>query len=373
MQRAAAAVLGALLVVAGACGTSPDASDDPADAFVPEQVDAGAGDPDPAADPDLEEAPDEPEPEPEPELEPEPEPVEGVDWTRVGHDPQVFSGEGASACELSAVVAAGPGLVAVGKEHQTAAVWTSPDGQVWSRVPHDEAVFADGWMWMNDVVETGDGLVAVGRDEGRTRGAAWTSRDGEQWTRVAHEGSGLDDEVSSHLHAVSAGGPGLVAVGAILTSELAVWTSTDASSWVRVDPPEGAGSGQLLNDVIAAGPGFVAVGSDQMLGAGLVWTSPDGLSWTRVAHDDAVFGSGDERLVMLSVAEAQEGLVAVGIDRTSELPVVWTSEDGLAWQRLADDPFEGDVEVAAISAGGGGLVAVGRDRDERAAAVWTSP
>ncbi len=71
-------------------------------------------------------------------------------------------------------------------------------------------------------------------------------------------------------------------------------------------------------------PGFVAVGSDQMLEAGLVWTSPDGLSWTRVAHDDAVFGSGDERLVMLSVAEGEEGLVAVGRDRDERAAAVWT-------------------------------------------------
>jgi hypothetical protein len=49
---------------------------------------------------------------------------------------------------MSAVVAGGPGLVAVGHddagEDEDAAVWTSPDGLVWSRVPHDEAVFGGG-------------------------------------------------------------------------------------------------------------------------------------------------------------------------------------------------------------------------------------
>jgi hypothetical protein len=52
-----------------------------------------------------------------------------------------------------------------------AAVWTSVDGIIWTRVPHDEAVFgegvgfgSEGFQGMNSVTAGGPGLVAVGFD-----------------------------------------------------------------------------------------------------------------------------------------------------------------------------------------------------------------
>jgi len=46
---------------------------------------------------------------------------------------------------MMSVTVGGPGLVAVGLDESSgdkdAAVWTSPDGITWSRVPHDDAVF----------------------------------------------------------------------------------------------------------------------------------------------------------------------------------------------------------------------------------------
>ena len=50
-------------------------------------------------------------------------------------------------------------------EEGNAAVWTSPDGFTWSRVPHDEAVFGGaGEQKMVSVTGGGLGLVAVGYD-----------------------------------------------------------------------------------------------------------------------------------------------------------------------------------------------------------------
>jgi len=63
--------------------------------------------------------------------------------------------------------------VAVGTEQtsgQDAVVWTSSDGITWSRVPDDEAVFGGtdrpdlNRQWMNGVTAGGPGLVAVGTD-----------------------------------------------------------------------------------------------------------------------------------------------------------------------------------------------------------------
>ena len=57
-----------------------------------------------------------------------------------------------------------------------AVVWTSPDGVIWSRVPHDEAIFGgDGLQAMSSVTAGGPGLVAVGEDEsgGDSDGGVW--------------------------------------------------------------------------------------------------------------------------------------------------------------------------------------------------------
>ncbi len=68
---------------------------------------------------------------------------------------------------MSSVAVGGPGLVAVGAagpfDDLDAAVWTSPDGITWSRVPHDEAVFGRGGDQEIFIVTAGGpGLVAVG-------------------------------------------------------------------------------------------------------------------------------------------------------------------------------------------------------------------
>lgn len=64
------------------------------------------------------------------------------------------------------VIVAGPGFVAVGHDHADAAVWTSPDGTAWSRVPHNESVFGgEDAEWMASVTAGGPGLVAVGSAE----------------------------------------------------------------------------------------------------------------------------------------------------------------------------------------------------------------
>ena len=73
------------------------------------------------------------------------------DWVRIPGDVAIFGGPGDDA--IAGVVAGGPGLVAVGSDYEggsgsdggeisdgDAAVWTSPDGVAWTRVPHDEAV-----------------------------------------------------------------------------------------------------------------------------------------------------------------------------------------------------------------------------------------
>lgn len=122
------------------------------------------------------------------------------------------------------------------------------------------------------------------------------------------------------MFSVTVGGPGLVAVGSDGSGDdfdAAVWTSVDGVTWSRVPPDEsvfGRAGIQMMVSVTAGGPGLVAVGSD---GSGdedaAVWTSVDGLTWSRVPDDESVLG-GVRSQMMLSVIDREQGLVGVGRD-----------------------------------------------------------
>ena len=137
--------------------------------------------------------------------------------------------------KIIAVAAGGPGLIAVGYDvsggDADAAVWTSADGLVWSRVPHDDAVFGGGdAQEMVAVAAGGPGLVAVGFDvSGGDLGAAvWTSADGLVWSRVPHDEALFGGVDAQQMIAVIPGGPGLVAVGYGVSGgglDAAVWVS----------------------------------------------------------------------------------------------------------------------------------------------------
>jgi hypothetical protein len=289
-------------------------------------------------------------------------------WSRVPHDAAVFGGAGGQ--RMFDVTVGGPGLVAVGESGPgDAAVWTSVDGLSWSRVPHDEAVFGgEGAPLMFDVTVGGPGLVAVGSvlidGWSVTDAAVWTSVDGLTWSRVPHDEAVFG---GARMSGVTAGGPGLVAVGTVgaisdgADRDAAVWTSVDGLIWSRV--PREAVSGRSGNypmwSVTAGGPGLVAVGWDGSDAA--VWTSADGLTWSQVPHDEAIFGAtgGWE---MVSVTAAGPGLVAVG-------DAVWTSVDGRTWS-LADNSADSGDTMWSVTAAGPGLVSVG-DADTDAA-VWVA-
>ncbi len=317
---------------------------------------------------------------------------DGITWTRVPHDETVFGG--ANSQTMWDVTVGGPGLVAVGWDGQgilddnpdvDAAIWTSLDGVTWSRVPHDEAVFGAAFMW--SVTAGGPGLVAVGwtgdGDIPDQNAAVLTSVDGITWSKVPHDEAVFGGSVMS---SVTVGGPGLVAVGQTegywTDTDAVVWTSVDGITWSRVAHDEtifGGPQRQTMYDVIVGGPGLVAVGRDgderpwdnSFESAAAVWTSIDGIAWTRIPHDETVFGTGGNKL-MLSVTAGGPGLVAVGAQSPGgpfETPV-WTSPDGFTWTRVPDDVTVRGV-MAGVTTGGPGLVAVGLDTSG-ATAVWTS-
>ncbi len=293
----------------------------------------------------------------------------GYRWSRVPHDAAVFGGGGTQSQWMEGVTAGGPGLVAVGSDGTSAAVWTSADGATWERVPHDETVFGEfgEWMSMLSVTAGGPGLVAVGYEglrfsEPGSRAAVWTSVDGRTWSRAPQDEMVFGGEFSQVMKSVTSGGPGLVAVGEDAAAA-AVWTSVDGLTWVRVPHddaifPGRGGQGFGMTGVTVGGPGLVAVG-----GSDMVWTSVDGSTWSRAPKQD--FGGG----LMWGVTAGGPGLVAVGFDDYEDdgfvqIAVVWTSADGLTWSRVpyAEAVFGGpgeNMSMNSVTSTDQGLVAVG--------------
>lgn len=334
--------------------------------------------------------------------------LDNLEWSRVPHDHAVFGGE--DGAEMASIAAGGPGFVAVGVTGdgvgdlgvRNAAVWTSPDGIAWSRVPHDDAVFgSDGDQEMVSVTAGGPGLVAVGYrfDEPGRPGVypgVWTSPDGITWSPAPANQEGFGDGKAA-MTSVTAGGPGLVAVGEDAWSA-AVWTSPDGVTWTRIPhDPAVFGTGLVGNDlwvpqtamrdVIVGGPGLVAVGEEgvwggsengvdhESTGVAVVWASSDGVTWTRVPHDEDVFG-GEGFQKMSGVATGGSGLVAVGefeLDNTGRAQV-WNSPDGYTWSRVPyddaifgpDPALDADRAMTDVATLDSGLIAVGTG-------TWISP
>lgn len=345
---------------------------------------------------------------------------DGISWTRVTHDESVFGGQYTEM--MTSLVAGGPGLIAVGydmyhpagasptsqRREADAAVWISPDGLVWSRVPHSEGVFGgDYWLEMSAITAVGDGFVAVGYRglAGTTSAAVWLSPDGLSWSRVPHSEPVFGGYGDQRMRGVTAGPAGVIAVGVDQADEgtfdAAVWTSADGNGWSRVahdDTVFGGRGDQEMNAVAATGFGLIAVGSrwvpeqpgDRF---SVVWVSADGSEWSQVPYDENVFG-GRGAQVMWAVAPGGPGVVAVGEDSAFTGGThAWVSADGLTWSRVLIDeavrPYGDDTgtvfvppgghgwyalgELRGVSVGGPGLVAVGTTFLADKAVVLFSP
>jgi hypothetical protein len=308
--------------------------------------------------------------------------ADAVDWTPIPHDEAVFGGPGSQ--NMIDVVSGGPGLVVVGIiDHAYFGGRRSP----FELRPGEVGVF-----------------MPSGRDD--VDAAVWVSPDGLTWERVpdpdgVFSGPGNFGAADEAMEAVAVGNGLIVAVGSANTNA-AVWVSSDGLSWQRVpndDEIFGGSSGQFMHDVIYTGERFVAVGTD-LNGAGTegggimrgaVWTSEDGWTWSRVTttfitdegaltylrHTDEVFG-GDYAFAIWTVAATDDGVVAAGT--SPKKMALWWSEDGLEWQRIIDEsaPFaypSTDIKrffnnsdlrhapVRALAAVGDRVLPVGWDRD----------
>jgi len=325
-------------------------------------------------------------------------------WRRVGAEVTQ------PAVGMTGITPLGSGFVAVGFEpdengRQDGAIFSSEDGMTWTRTAVDDEALTTGFVMLLAVADGGPGLVAAGYgcevepDPCVPYATAWSSTNGTEWVRtppdfdVFSDGGGMYDVVASPH--------GVVAVGAteywvdeeqtLLTLRPSVWVSPDGLEWVRAwDGVEterdiaayGQFDVQMQAVTVGSDGTLVAVGSmldDQGVAVAAVWTSSDGVTWDRVPHDPTIFGgAGELELTMWDVVADTSGLVAVGGERRSGAthPAVWTSPDGLSWNRVELDPATADHagRFGNVAVGGEGLIATGPGRFEGIGqvTVWTS-
>ena len=220
------------------------------------------------------------------------------------------------------------------------------------------------------------------------------------------------------IEAVTAGGPGFVAVGRgcigeAPTCEAIVWTSVDGRTWVRAPASDATDIGAYFGmsgpeigmfDVAAGAPGVVAIGyaARPDLEA-TIWFSPDGVTWERIPLVLDALGTDAGGFITPSRVNAVtwdgRSFVVVGEDRSKLTDVkslatakaraaVWTSPDGRTWTRAphtaaldvggfidtTEDPSTGGMRD--VMASPNGLVAVGSVCTNKPAgcepAAWTS-
>lgn len=217
-----------------------------------------------------------------------------------------------------------------------------------------------------DVVWVDGAWVAVGDTArgGVTSGAVWRSGDGRRWDRVdsdAFAGDVVNGEPRSvTLRGVAGRGGVVIAVGVQSDGRddapFVVRSTDGGRRWERVRLPETSVDGEDWSlTAVAAGPvGFVIAGVGD---AGVAsWVSVDGDDWSFSFVDDP--GSNTT-----SATVTDAGFI-VGGSVDDRFAAVWSSEDGLAWQRsplpeTSDDPMyssevsrvisNGDTAVALVS------------------------
>ena len=153
-----------------------------------------------------------------------------------------------------------------------------------------------------------------------------------------------------------------------------------AITWTRL-PDDPMFDSTAIWTITAGGPGLVAAGGSHtdegMMVDAIVWTSSDGVTWERI--DDPSFSAGippaeisfeNPGAGIGDVAAGPLGVVGVGFNGRGA--AVWTSPDGIAWSAIDDDDLQGEgfSNLLAVTAGGPGWVAVGDvDMD---GGVWVS-
>ncbi len=237
----------------------------------------------------------------------------------------------------------------------------------------------------------GIGYVVVGEelhfeDEHRARGSVWWSEDGVTWTAVESPAFGWYHE--AYINDVVVTPDGIVAVGLVGaepgTTLPTAWLSPDGTTWEQIELPTDVAGGFTVISGVAFGHGrYVAVGEEASSSGtdGTAWVSGDGRTWEQV-DNDSLAGADRTTTRIASIAAVDDGFVAVG--HSLEIPasrhVIWTADTtGLQWSRLdlADPGNDVSTTAFGVAANSARVVVAGATFDitysEASGAIWVGP
>ena len=233
---------------------------------------------------------------------------------------------------------------------------------------------------MNRVVAAGNTIVTMGSQtsDGVVRQQFLVSTNaGASWQLAPVRAPGGGQAAPGHQAALLAGGPG----GWVAVGPQAIWTSPSGLAWTLA-ATHGI-SPQLPGDsvwvVTKTADGFLAAGAGSANGAGrgatqaVIWTSRDGVTWQRMTAAQLGLAGPGETVLNISYATAQgnatviSGTVARG---GTSYDAAWLStNDGAAWTRVTIPADHGaGTAITGLGFDGSGLIAVRPGRTASGAA-----
>ena len=223
---------------------------------------------------------------------------------------------------------------------------------------------------LNRVVASGNTIVALGSQasDGLVRQQFFVSSDGGKTWRLARlhaAGGGKGVQVPlGHQATLLAGGPG----GWLAIGPQAIWTSPDGTSWTLAST-RGV-SPQLPGDAVwvitKTATGFLAAGKGNAVGGGtqaVIWTSRDGLTWQRMTAADLGLAGTGEAVQNISYAtyRGDDTLIAGAVAAAgATYSGAWLSTDGgSAWTRVSIPVNNGaGATISGLAFDNAGLIAV---------------
>ena len=287
--------------------------------------------------------------------------------------PAEVQGDGAGGLvqgELPRVVAgSAKGWVAIGVKPGGGVVWTSQNGQTWTRQPDTAGQPFGPNTRVRRIAASDAGFLALGDttrkgDFSDAEPTIWTSPDGTAWQARSGGAIGLPFERGT-IHLLEAAGSGdvLLLEGLHTANPGAkkprqgrrVFRTTDGGrTWTETKVPVPKGTRGLM---IGGGPtGFVAIREIQGGGKsyGQAFTSRDGNSWTRSGRLQA---PGYQRTTRILASD--QGFAAV-VARGNDTLVSRTA-DGSSWQDGGSLPVRPGRSLNGAALAGGQAVLVGSD------------
>jgi hypothetical protein len=223
--------------------------------------------------------------------------------------------------------------------------------------------------WVNSLTAGPDGFVAIlsppGGPDVYEPARPATSTDGATWRSA--DPSAFDPW---GLNAVAWGPAGWLAAGYVsddITARIWIWGSPDGLAWTRLGMLDGV-EGDYVTQLVASDRGYLleTYSPDRGLPYGTLWSSLDGLVW-RESTDPLLrqFLSGGRRIAVLP-----DGFYTwdAGNNSPGGSSLAAFSGDGLSWSEVENGPDGSNLEVTSLQ---GGLVAIGMDRETLAPRVWS--